>query len=119
MVCALSWFWDETTTIEILLIWCINNEKTVITWLQQTAIPIQHVEAGNGFADLQPLKQMLQDVKVVGLGEPTHGTREIFQLKHRLVEFLVTEMNFTTFATEVSFAACQPINSPVTSGSVI
>lgn len=93
-----------------------ENEKTVITWLQQTAIPVQHVEAGNGFADLQPLKQMLQDVKVVGLGEPTHGTREIFQLKHRLVEFLVTEMHFTTFAMEVSFAACQPINEYILYG---
>ena len=68
-----------------------ENEATVITWLQQTAIPIHHVAAGNGFADLQPLKQLLQDVQVVGLEEATHGTREIFQLKHRLVAFLVME----------------------------
>jgi erythromycin esterase len=74
-----------------------ENEAAVINWLQQHAIPVQHVEAGNGFSDLLPLKALLQDVKVVGLGETTHGTKEIFQLKHRLLEFLVTEMDFKTF----------------------
>ncbi len=93
-----------------------ENEKAIINWIEQNAIPVQHVETGNGFADLQPLKQMLKDVKVVGLGETTHGTHEIFQLKHRLVEFLVTEMNFNTFAIEASFAACQPINDYVLYG---
>jgi erythromycin esterase len=92
------------------------QEKEVITWLQQNAIPIQHVEAGNGFSDLQPLKQILKDVKVVGLGETTHGTREIFQMKHRLLEFLVTEMGFNTFTIEASFSACQPINDYVLYG---
>jgi erythromycin esterase len=92
------------------------QEKEVITWLQQNAIPIQHVEAGNGFSDLQPLKQVLKDVKVVGLGETTHGTREIFQMKHRLLEFLVTEMGFNTFTIEASFSACQPINDYVLYG---
>jgi erythromycin esterase len=93
-----------------------ENEKAIITWIQQNTIPLQHIEAGNGFADLQPLRQILKEVKVVGLGEPTHGTREVFQLKHRLVEFLVTEMNFNTFAIEASFAACQPINEYVLYG---
>jgi erythromycin esterase len=93
-----------------------ENEKAVITWLKRNAIPVQHVEAGNGFSDLQPFKQMLKDVKVVGLGETTHGTREIFQLKHRLLEFLVTEMDFDSFAIEASFAACQPINDYVLYG---
>ena len=93
-----------------------ENENAVITWLQHNSIPVQHVEAGNGFSDLQPLKQVLKGVKVVGLGETTHGTREIFQMKHRLLEFLVTEMGFNTFAVEASFAACQPINDYVLYG---
>src|SRR5262245_62444 len=93
-----------------------GTQKAVITWLQQNAIPIQYVEAGNGFSDLQPLKQMLKDTKVVGLGESTHGTREMFQLKHRLLEFLVTEMGYDAFAIEASFSACQPINDYVLYG---
>jgi erythromycin esterase len=92
------------------------TEQAVLGWLRQNAIPIQHLEAGHGFADLQPLKPLLQDVKVVGLGEATHGTREFFQIKHRLLEFLVIEMGFTAFAIEASYAACQPINDYVLHG---
>lgn len=92
------------------------DEQAVTAWLRQSAIPIQHLEAGNGFADLQPLKEILRGVRVVGLGEATHGTREFFQLKHRLLEFLVTEMGFTAFALEASYAACQPINEFVLHG---
>lgn len=58
----------------------LQSEQEVIAWLQQNALPVQHVEASNGFSDLQPLQKMRKDVKVVGLGETTHGTREMFQL---------------------------------------
>ena len=92
------------------------EEKAIIAWLRQNSIPVQHIEAGNGFTDLQPLKRILADVKVVGLGETTHGTREFFQFKHRLLEFLVTEMAFNAFALEASYAACQPINDYVLYG---
>ncbi|MCI0697826.1 erythromycin esterase family protein [candidate division KSB1 bacterium] len=93
-----------------------ESEKVIIAWLQQNAIPIHHTEAGNGFADLQPLKKMLNNVRIVGLGEATHGTREFFQIKHRLLEFLASEMNFNAFALEASYAACQPINNYVLYG---
>ena len=90
-----------------------ENELMIVTWLKQSCIPVQHVEAGSGFADLESLKVLLRDVKVVGLGENTHGTREFCQLKHRLVEFLVVEMGFTTLAIEGSFAGFQAINDYV------
>ena len=90
-----------------------ENEPVITNWLQDNAIPIQHLEAGNGFTNLQPLKHIFDDVRIVGLGEATHGTHEFFQLKHRLLEFLVTEMGFTMFAVESSYAACQPINEYV------
>jgi erythromycin esterase len=94
-----------------------SAEQAVINaWLRQNAIPLPHIEAGDGFADLQPLKSILKDVKVVGLGEATHGTREFFQIKHRLLEFLVVEMGFNAFALEASYAACQPINDYVLHG---
>ena len=73
-------------------------------WLKQNSIPIKYIEAGNSFSDLQPLKKTLQDAQVIGLGEATHGTHEFFTIKHRLLEFLVTEMDFTAFALESSFS---------------
>lgn len=93
-----------------------HDQTAVINWLHANALPLHHLEAGNDFADLMPLKAMFADAKVVGLGETTHGTREIFQLKHRLVEFLVVELGFNAIAFEASFAGCQPINDYVLNG---
>jgi erythromycin esterase len=92
-------------------------EGAIVPWLQQKAIPLRHVEFGNGFEDLQPLKQALKDVKILGLGEATHGTREFFQVRHRLLEFLVTEMGFNGFTIEASYAASQAINEYVLHGT--
>jgi len=84
--------------------------EAITGWLKSKAIPLKSVEAGHGFADLQPLKKVLKDVRVVGLGEATHGSREFFQFKHRMLEFLVKEMGFTVFAIEASYPACMNIN---------
>ncbi|WP_373519854.1 erythromycin esterase family protein [Pricia sp.] len=93
-----------------------QTDDEIIEWLRQNSIPIEHLEAENGFSDLQPLKKILKNVKVVGLGENTHGTREFFQVKHRLLEFLVTEMGFQAFALEASHSNCVPINDYVLYG---
>ncbi len=93
-----------------------QTDDEIIEWLRQNSIPIEYVEAENGFSDLQPLKKILKNVKVVGLGENTHGTREFFQMKHRLLEFLVTEMGFLGFALEASHSNCVPINDYVLYG---
>lgn len=91
----------------------LRRQKTVISWLKTNAVPLKTVEAGNGFADLQSLKQILKEVRFVGLGEGTHGTREFFQVKHRLLEFLVREMGYRVFALEGSYSALQTINDHV------
>src|SRR5205085_813731 len=81
-------------------------------------IPIKGVEPGMGWADLQPLKEALADVRVVGLGEATHGSREFFQFKHRMIEFLIREMNFNSFAIEANYATCLKLNDFVLGGKV-
>lgn len=81
--------------------------------LRQAALPLKGVEAGRGFEDLEPLRARLEGVRIVGLGEATHGTREFFQFKHRMVEFLARELGFTLFILEGSYAGVGPINDYV------
>jgi erythromycin esterase len=88
----------------------------IINWLKGRAVPVVNLEAGHSLEDLMPLKDILKDARLVGLGEATHGTREFFQFKHRLVEFLAKEMDFTVFALEASYAACVKINDYVLYG---
>jgi erythromycin esterase len=52
------------------------------------------------FSDLEPLKEKLEGVRVVGLGESCHGIAEYYRLKSRLVKFLHQEMGFEVVAME-------------------
>jgi erythromycin esterase len=88
-----------------------------IAWVRASAMPLASVEAGHGFADLEPLRHIIGDARIVSLGEATHGTREFFQLKHRLLEFCVAELGFTMFGIEASYPECLRINDYVLTGT--
>ncbi|MBQ4818852.1 erythromycin esterase family protein [Aquimarina sp. MMG016] len=92
------------------------QQDSVITWIKKKSIPLNSVRAETGFSDLEHLKPILQNVRIVGMGETSHGTKEIFQMKHRMLEFLVKEMGFTLFGIEASHIGCQPINDYVLYG---
>ena len=85
-------------------------------WIRENAIPLKTVEAGHGFEDLRPLKKIVGSARVVALGEATHGTREFFQLKHRMLEFLAAEMGFTVFGIEASMPEGFDVNDYVLGG---
>ena len=104
--------------IMILLTACVqkSTEDQVVEWISANAVEFKTVEAGNGFEDLVPFGDMIGDAKIVSLGEPTHGNREVFQLKHRLIEYLVVEKGFNVFALECPFAEAYDMNRYVVNG---
>jgi len=61
------------------------------------------MEPAENLDDLEPLRRLVGDARVVSLGEATHGTREFFQMKHRILRFLVERMGFTAFAIEATW----------------
>ena len=94
----------------------VNVAPEIVAWLRQNAIAFTTAEAGHGFGDLMPLKQIIGDVRIVALGEATHGTREFFLMKHRLLEFLVEEMGFTSFAIEATWPESNRVNDYIRTG---
>ena len=93
-----------------------SKEEQVIDWISKSAIQINTVESGNGFEDFLAIGEMIGDARIVSLGEPTHGNREVFQLKHRMIEYLVKEMGFNIFALECPFGEAYDINRYVVDG---
>ena len=77
--------------------------KLVVAALKKRTVPLTGVEAGKPYEDLKEFGKAVGDARVVSLGEATHGTREIFQMKHRLLEYLVKEKGFTVFAIEANW----------------
>ena len=86
-------------------------------WIRANAIRLSTTEAGRGFADMQALKPLIGNARIVSLGEATHGTREFFQLKHRMLEFLATEMGFTIFSIEANMPEAYRLNDYVLNGT--
>jgi erythromycin esterase len=93
-----------------------NSIVVVRNWIRQNAIPLRTTIAGNGFEDLDPLRSIVGDASIVALGEATHGTREFFQLKHRLLEFLASQMGFSIFSIEASMPEAYRVNDFVLKG---
>jgi len=90
--------------------------EEVIAWLKANAIPLAAVAPGSPFHDLAPLRPMLSKARVVSLGESTHGTREFFQLKHRLIEYCVSELGFTIIAFEANYGSMLAVTDYVMNG---
>jgi erythromycin esterase len=86
-------------------------------WFKSRAIPLLSHEPRSGFADIEPLRSIVANARIVSLGEATHGTREFFQLKHRLLEYCVSVLGFTIFGIEANFPECLAVNKYVQTGS--
>ncbi|RDU37160.1 erythromycin esterase family protein [Neobacillus piezotolerans] len=95
----------------------VFDPNSISPKLKEILIPLKTTQAGNGFEDLQPLKKILKDVKILGMGEATHGTKEFFQMKHRMYEFLVEELGYRAFAIEAEFGIHKVINNYILTGT--
>lgn len=80
-------------------------ESTVVGWINRNAATLASTDPDDPLDDLRPLRRVVGHATVVGLGEPTHGSREQFRTKHRMVRFLVEHMGFRTLAFEEDFAS--------------
>lgn len=58
----------------------------------------------------------LDDAKIVGMGEATHGTQEFFQMKHRIFKYLVEKQGFRYLAFEYDLGGCMALNELIQSG---
>lgn len=96
---------------------CADGPKPEeLEWIRTNAVALETSEAGNGFEDLEPLKALMGDARIVSLGECTHGTREVFQMKHRLVEYLASQRGFTIFSIEANMPEAYRLNAYVLEG---
>ena len=95
----------ELTEQQLRLIQELNDWLTPLG-----ASPLELTDNELNFLD------QLSFAKIVGLGEATHGTREFFQMKHRIFQYLVENLNHKAFGFEADFAECIYINNYVTKG---
>lgn len=92
------------------------ENEAATAWLNKNAIPLKYVKAGNRYEDLKPLSDLIGDARIVSLGECTHGSSEIFSMKHRMLEYLVKEKGFTIFSIEANMPEAYALNEYIIEG---
>jgi erythromycin esterase len=85
--------------------------KDELTWLQKNIIPLKSCDANSDSKDLEPLKKLVGDARIIGLGEVTHGSSEIFRMKHHLLKYLNESMDFDIFSIEASMPESYKVNN--------
>jgi erythromycin esterase len=80
-----------------------QTAKLAAAELKRTASPLAMIEVGHTLYDLAPFGMAVGEARVVALGEATFGTREFFEIKQRLLEYLVKEKGFTIFAINANW----------------
>jgi hypothetical protein len=59
----------------------VQTSHRIAAELKRHAVPLRTAEAGKPYTDLEAFGKAIGDARIVSLGEATHGTREIFQMK--------------------------------------
>lgn len=89
----------------------------VTEWMKTAAIPLEGTSPEGGVEDMEALGAAIGDARIVAMGEETHGTHEFFQLKHRMLEYLVEKKGFTVFAIEANWPESLVVNDYVLNGN--
>src|SRR5438046_10632990 len=96
----------------------ISVPREVTSWFKSAAMPLDSTNPESGLDDLRQMESTIGNARIVAMGEATHGTREFFQLKHRMLEFLVKKKGFTVFGIEANWPESLAMNAYVWSGTM-
>jgi erythromycin esterase len=84
---------------------CVGQVRMdTVQWLTESSFDLQ---TSNPDAKIEgvPFEKIFADVKMVMVGEATHGTKEFAEMKDRLFRYLVENMGFRYFFVEADFTA--------------
>lgn len=93
-----------------------RDTRAVTQWIERNAHGIGTIDPAAPLDDMEPLRRSVGDASIVGLGEPTHGVKEVTTLKHRTLRFLVERMGFRTIALEDDWTLGLEINEYIRTG---
>ncbi|MFB9531847.1 erythromycin esterase family protein [Nonomuraea roseola] len=69
----------------------------------EAVIPLSTLDPAAPLDDLEWLDLAIGDARVVAIGESAHYNREFYDLRHRLLRYLVERHGFSAYATESGF----------------
>lgn len=90
-------------------------DKEVVSWLTENSIPLSTTKQED-LTDLEPIRDIIGNAQLVGLGEATHGSREFIEIRGSIFKFLVKELGFKGLVMEVPEEPARKINDYIHTG---
>lgn len=94
-----------------------HAQENTVKWLDKNVHPLNSDLSADNMNDLHFLNDVLSSKSIIGLGEASHGTREFYRQKGRIVKYLVQELNYRMLALEATSEKVEPINQYLQEGS--
>jgi len=92
-------------------------DRDIAEWLRENIHRLRTIDPDSARLDeLEPLRDIVGDARVVAIGEPTHRVHEFYQIRHLVTRFLVERMGFTAFVMESGFPEGWAVNDWVLGG---
>ena len=85
-------------------------------WIEANSHPFDGSHLSLPNEGIAFLRDIVGDARIVSLGENTHGARDFFEMKARILRFLVEEMGFNTFAIEATWPESRRLDRYVRTG---
>ena len=79
------------------------DPATPAGWLSLNAHNLSTADLVPFNSDLEPLRDMVGNAVLLGIGDGTHGTHEFYTMRLRVIDFAVREMGFDVVALEAPF----------------
>ncbi|WP_412060312.1 erythromycin esterase family protein [Rubrivirga sp. IMCC45206] len=92
--------------------------EAVVEWIRTHAIPLAGADPALPDADLDALAPVWGDALVLAIGEGTHGTREFFQFRDRVVRWLARRGDLDAVLWETALAPSLPREGALTDPDV-
>ncbi|GAA3670870.1 erythromycin esterase family protein [Nonomuraea antimicrobica] len=85
-------------------------------WVGEHGTALHTLDPHSPVDDLEPLRDVVGEARVVALGESSHHIREFYRVRHRLLRFLVERCGFEVYALEAPFTQGQVLDAWVRGG---
>lgn len=92
------------------------SQPATVAWTRNASFAFTTDDPDIPSTDLDSLRPLVGGATIVALGEATHGTREFFRMKHRVLAWLVREMGFSHFGIEASLPEALAVDHYVQTG---
>ncbi|MGI5203947.1 erythromycin esterase family protein [Spirillospora sp. CA-108201] len=88
-----------------------SQHASFADWLGAHAVPLAHLDRDAPLDDLEPLRDVVGDARVVAIGENSHFITEFSLMRQRILRFLVERCGFGVLAFEYGFSEGFPLDA--------